>query len=133
MKEIRSILRCKGDVSNEEVDRFGQLLTSMKAEWRDAYDFHYPTVVSYMATCIQQRIGFVNPQRAREVQAMMASYMPGETQISGLVIEDKDPCDDRKLIGRGNRNRSWCSDNLSEEVIWHVSHFSPKFPCAECM
>jgi len=112
--DLKSILRCKGDLGDAEVERFGELLGLMRSEWPEAYEYHYPKVVSYMATCIQQRIGFVDPERARKVQSMVASYIPGEAQISSLVIEDKDPCDERKLVGRGNRNRSWCVDRLSE-------------------
>lgn len=114
LKDLTSILRCKGDVGDSEVERFGELLGLMRSEWPEAYEYHYPKVVSYIATCIQQRIGFVDPERARKVQTMVASFIPGESQISSLVIEDKDPCDERKLIGRGNRNRSWCVDRLSE-------------------
>jgi len=114
LDEVRKILRCKGDISDDEVSEFGRLLSSMKQEWPDAYDKHYPTVVGYMATCIQQRIGFVDPERARTVKSMVTGYLPGEARIASLVIEDKDPCDERNLIGKGNRNRSWCQDNLSE-------------------
>ena len=28
------------------------------------------------------------------------------------MIEDKDPCDERGLVGRGDRNLGWCSDRL---------------------
>lgn len=114
LDEVDSILRCKGNVANQEINRFGELLALMESEWKEAYDFHYPKLVTYMGTCIQQRIGYVDPARAREVQAMVTSFLPGETGISSLVIEDKDPCAERKLVGRGNRNRSWCIDNLSE-------------------
>lgn len=114
LAEMNEILKCKGDISDPQVNRYGQLLKLMQGEWQEAYTFHYPKLTSYMATCIQQRIGFVDPERAREVQAKVVGFVPGETQISSLVIEDKDPCDERKLVGRGNRNRSWCVDNLSE-------------------
>ncbi|MBO6558228.1 MAG: protein kinase [Pseudomonadales bacterium] len=114
LDEVDGILRCKGNVSDTKINRFGELLALMESGWKEAYDFHYPKFVSYMGTCIQQRIGYIDPARAREVQAMVASFLPGETGISALVIEDKDPCAERKLVGRGNRNRSWCSDYLSE-------------------
>lgn len=114
LDELDSILRCKGDVSDEDIARFGQLLAAMRTEWAEAYEFHYPKIVSYMGTCIRQRIGYARPDRARQVQAMVVSLLPSETAISSLVIEDRDPCAERNLVGRGNRNRSWCSDNLSE-------------------
>jgi serine/threonine protein kinase len=112
LEELREILKCKGEVPLEEQDRLGVLLVNMKNEWAEAYEYHYPTFVNYLSTCIEQRIGLVDPDDARELQAKVMTFLPGETQIASLVIEDKDPCDDRKLIGRGNRNRSWCSDNL---------------------
>lgn len=114
LDDVRKILRCKGNIEDAEVNRFGELLSSLRSEWPEAYETHYPKLVDYMATCIQQRIGFVDPSRAREVQSMVTSYLPGESKIASLVIEDKDPCAERNLVGKGNRNRSWCQDNLSE-------------------
>ncbi len=114
LQELEGILRCKGKMPPEDLDRLGTLLPEMKARWEEAYEHHYPTIVNYLSRCIQQRIGFVDPDNAREVQRRVVSYLPGETQIANLVIEDKDPCDDRKLIGKGDRNRAWCSDRLSE-------------------
>ena len=114
LADFREILKCKGRMPDENLDQLGQLLTSMRSTWQEAYDHHYSTFVDYLATCIQQRIGYIDPEHARIVQTRVASYLPGEDRIASLVIEDKDPCDDRKLVGRGDRNQRWCSDRLSE-------------------
>jgi serine/threonine protein kinase len=114
LNELKEILKCKGDMSVTQQERLGFLLSSMKTEWEEAYSYHYPTVVEYLTTCIQQRIGYAKPELARQVKARVVSYLPGEPRIANLVIEDLDPCADRKLEGRGNMNRNWCSDPLSE-------------------
>ena len=112
LAELKDILKCKGDLPDADVRRFGELLDLMSSEWPDAYNHQYPTIVSYMSRCIGERIGLVNPERARTVKSMVVSYLPRETEISSLVIEDKDPCDERGLVGRGDRNRNWCSDEI---------------------
>ncbi len=114
LEGVREILECKGDISDSEIDEFGRYLTKMRSNWPEAFQQHYPTIVAYMGTCIQQRIGYVDPDRAREVQAKVVALVPGEAQIASLVIEDKDPCAERRLVGRGDRSRSWCEDKLSE-------------------
>ena len=112
LDELTEILKCKGNMPNEDLDRLGELLPAMRSEWTEAYEHHYPTVVNYLSRCISQRIGLVEPDEARKVQARVVTYLPGEERISSIVIEDRDPCDDRKLVGRGDRNQRWCSDTL---------------------
>ena len=112
LAELTEILKCKGNMPEDDLDRLGVLLPSMKAEWQEAYDHHYPTIVNYLSSCIGRRIGLVQPEHAREIKSRVVTYLPGESEIAGIVIEDKDPCDDRKLIGRGNRNQRWCTDTL---------------------
>lgn len=114
LEDMREILECKADIPDEEIEDFGELLTDMRTEWAEAFQRNYPTIVSYMSTCIQQRIGYVNPERAREVKAKVVALLPNEDQIRSLVIEDKDPCAEIRLVGRGDRSRGWCEDNLSE-------------------
>ncbi len=114
LEEMESILKCKGNIEESDLSRLGVLLADMRDQWNDAYSYHYPTIINYLSTCIQQRVGFVNPDRARQIQKRILGFLPGEKTIANLVIEDKDPCDDRKLEGKGIRNRSWCSDRLSE-------------------
>lgn len=111
-EELQEILKCKGNIPDDQVQRFGELLGLMRTEWREAYDHHYPTIVGYMSQCIQERIGLVEPKRAREVQALVVSYLPAEKSLASIVIEDEDPCDERGLVGRGDRNRNWCFDEL---------------------
>lgn len=114
LAELKEILKCKGQMPDEDLDRFGVLLTSMQNEWPEAYQHHYSTIIDYTASCISERIGLVAPDEARKVQARVVNYLPGEQKIASIVIEDKDPCDDRKLVGRGDSSQRWCADRLLE-------------------
>ena len=114
LAELKEILKCKGHMPDDDLARFGVLLTSMQNEWPEAYQHHYPTIIDYTSSCISERIGLVAPDEARKVQARVINYLPGEQRISSIVIEDKDPCDDRKLVGRGDSSQRWCADRLLE-------------------
>lgn len=134
LDELKVILKCKGKIPLDKQERLGFLLSSMKTEWNEAYNYHYPKIVEYLGTCIEQRIGYVFPAEARDFQAKVVGFLPGESRIASIVIEDKDPCADRGLIGRGNMNRNWCRDPLSEGgdgpelvVIPQRSEAQPKY------
>ena len=112
--ELENILRCKGDIPDNELTDAGQRLSAMRSIFPEQFIVDTPGIVTAFRGCIKQRIGINNPPRAREVKTVVEGYLPGATEISGLIIDDKDPCDAHGLEGFGYRSRSWCADQLAE-------------------
>lgn len=115
--DLKEILRCRGDIPDSELKRSGDILRQMQTLYPDQYEVDTPGMVTAFAGCIKRRIGFVDPVRARAVKQVAAGYFPDQDAITGMVIEDKDPCQARGLEGQGFRSRSFCVDPLSEGGI----------------
>lgn len=110
--EFKEILRCKGDIPEDALASLQGVIKGLEDTYPERYALDKPGVVAALSACIQDRISVFNPEKAREVKKVVMTYLPGETLISGIVIDDKDPCQLRGLEGHGIRNRSWCEDEL---------------------
>ena len=124
---LRNILRCKGEIPSDaghanysgvdELTLLGTTINSLKSTYAARYEVDRENIAKAIAGCIALRIAVAKPQRAREVKAKVMTYLPGESLISNIVINDKDPCTARGLEGRGSRSRSYCQDQLSGEIF----------------
>lgn len=116
LDEFRNILRCKGNISDAELDALNVILngpTGLQATFPEQFEVDKPGLVHALQGCIADRIGVRAPDRAREVKARVVSMLPDAPLLADIVIEDLDPCALRSLEGKGNRNGSWCSDRLA--------------------
>lgn len=115
---LRKVLvdQCKKnqDIPEQGLVLLGRSLVGMKVAAPDWYARDEENIAKALAGCIAAEIGEANPRRALQVQERVMTFLPGETLISGIVINPKDPCSDRALVGRGNRSR-WCEDKLAGE------------------
>ncbi len=137
LDEFRDILRCKGDIptpppgeSGEDklallgvvLNGPGQIETSshgvlnhtgLRGTFPVQFEVDKPGIVQALQGCITNRIAVRAPERARTVKSRVMGYLPESAEIANILIEDLDPCAQRNLEGRGNRNGSWCADKLS--------------------
>ena len=116
LAEFERILRCKGDIENEDI--YGEaglqgVIKDLRRIYPEQFAIDKPGIVAALAGCIEQRVAVRAPERARTIKAAVTSYLPGETRLSGIEILDLDPCAERRLVGQGNRNRQWCEDQLA--------------------
>ncbi len=131
-QSLREILKCKGDLTEEDlldletvlngpgtisVEGYDQALPhqGLRGTFPEQFELDRPGIVQALTGCISSRIAVRAPDRAREVRTRVQSMLPpaDSAQIAGIVIEDLDPCAKRNLEGRGSMNGSWCSDQLS--------------------
>ncbi len=134
--ELKDILRCKGNIPSGPEDKtnyrdpgdaqfsgtkvkgdellvLGQILTNLERINSDWYQRDQTKIAEAIAGCIMKRVAIAKPLRAREIQAKVMTYLPGEALISSIEITDRDPCLARGLEGNGNRSRSFCEDQLT--------------------
>jgi serine/threonine protein kinase len=111
-KELESILKCKGNIPPDKLEDAGVRLRAMKTLFPEQFALDTPGIVTAFEGCIKRRIGYADPERARDVKRVVMSYLPGESRIIGIEIDDRDPCMARGLEGQGDRSRSFCSDRL---------------------
>lgn len=116
IEEFRDILRCKGDIENDQIYGEGGLqgiISDLRRIYPEQFALDKPGIVAALAGCIEQRVAVRAPERARTIKAAVTSYLPGEARLSGIEIVDLDPCAKRGLAGQGSRNRQWCEDQLA--------------------
>jgi serine/threonine protein kinase len=113
VEEFRDILRCKGDLSDAELQRLSGLYQSMETNYPEQYALDRPGFAGALAGCIEQRIGVRLPERARQIKQIAIDQFPDQAVLRSVEINDLDPCAARNLEGQGSRNRSWCVDALA--------------------
>jgi serine/threonine protein kinase len=134
--ELKDILRCKGNIPSGPDDKanyrdpgsdefsgtkvkgnelavLGQVLNNLERINRVWFERDQPKIAEAIAACIMKRIAIAKPLRAREIKAVVMTYLPDEPLISSIDVIDRDPCLDRDLEGNGNRSRSFCEDQLT--------------------
>lgn len=111
--DLTRILKCKGNLSDGDLDELGKLVGDMNAIYPEQFVLDKPGLALALAGCIEQRIAVRLPDRARQIRSIVSAYLPGEDPLESLEISDLDPCAARNLEGQGIRNRSWCVDKLA--------------------
>ena len=113
---FRDILRCKGDIEDENIsgsDGLEGIIANLERIYPARFAVDKPGIVAALNGCITQRVAVRAPDRARLIKAAVTTYLPGEELLASIEIDDLDPCAKRGLAGQGSRNRSWCEDPLA--------------------
>jgi serine/threonine protein kinase/formylglycine-generating enzyme required for sulfatase activity len=116
LNNFRDILRCKGDIENQNI--YGEnglegIIARLARIYPARFEVDKPGIVAALAGCIEQRVAVRAPERARTIKAAVTDYLPGEARLASIEIVDLDPCAKRGLAGQGSRNRQWCEDQLA--------------------
>lgn len=113
--QLASLLREKkgADVADQDVRQLGQLVQNLKTTYPERFQHDYENITKYTRNWIMKSIGTTQPQRAREVKTMVASYFPNEELIEKITIIDRDFCDATNLVGKGILARRFCEDPLT--------------------
>ena len=109
---LKVILRCKSDIPDKELEEARGYIGEMRTKIPEQFAKDTAGIVTAFTGCIKRYIGYANPQRARDVQSTVLTFLPEAQDLAVLKIEDKDPCDARGLEGLGSKNRE-CFDPLS--------------------
>ncbi len=114
LKNVLTVQCPKFDIPDEKIRELGNALSELQALSPEWYASNQENIAKALRGCIQLNIGVPRPQRAVAVKEQVMAFFPNEPIISGIQIQNRDPCTAKGLVGRGYRNLSWCEDELAK-------------------
>jgi|TARA_Y100000310_G_C20685879_1_gene818956 hypothetical protein len=94
-------------------DRLGDTISTLRNSNGLRFQRDRDEIVKMLVSCIK-RTSVMDPRAANALRSLALIEFPTESALSSIRIQIKDPCTRRGLVGKGVRNRTWCTDRLAD-------------------